>query len=354
MSAGRLWWVHCGHDLLASDETSRGQLKVTDDFLRLFLQAPELAPIEQSCAAELALHQSLMQSPQRQVTEADLASLKDPDAADNYRVWLRFRARMLARPTLEGCYMALFEGQGVDVPPSFVHQLTQVLLRHIIGDQATPFLVRSAEMMFKSQKISLLEDGSVMAADEETVERYATTGGFGSLGALLRQGDLPTRSIDLNVLNEGDDEAFWNSERDNAERFAPHQTRHEWVLKLNHNAPALDALCKLIELWVHHFLGVEVRVQVEKSIDDQQWVWHVGLDAQASSILNDLYTGAEVEEARLKRLLCLFSLRFVNADDMAAEVRGHPVYLAMAMDEQQRLRLKPQNLLLNLPLARRS
>jgi hypothetical protein len=28
------------------------------------------------------------------------------------------------------------------------------------------------------------------------------------------------------------------------------------------------------------------------------------------------------------------------------------VYLAMAMDRDQRLRLKPQNLLLNLPLAR--
>ena len=33
---------------------------------------------------------------------------------------------------------------------------------------------------------------------------------------------------------------------------------------------------------------------------------------------------------------------------------GRPVYLAMAMDEQNRLKLKPQNLLLNLPLARRS
>jgi hypothetical protein len=30
------------------------------------------------------------------------------------------------------------------------------------------------------------------------------------------------------------------------------------------------------------------------------------------------------------------------------------VYLAMAMDEHNRLKLKPQNLLLNLPLARRS
>jgi hypothetical protein len=39
---------------------------------------------------------------------------------------------------------------------------------------------------------------------------------------------------------------------------------------------------------------------------------------------------------------------------MLVEVRGKPVYLAMAVDANQRLKLKPQNLLLNLPLAKRS
>jgi hypothetical protein len=39
---------------------------------------------------------------------------------------------------------------------------------------------------------------------------------------------------------------------------------------------------------------------------------------------------------------------------MLADVRGKPVYLAMAVDADQRLKLKPQNLLLNLPLAKRS
>jgi hypothetical protein len=39
---------------------------------------------------------------------------------------------------------------------------------------------------------------------------------------------------------------------------------------------------------------------------------------------------------------------------MSAQIRGKPVYLAMAMDAENRLKLKPQNLLLNLPLAKRS
>ena len=45
-------------------------------------------------------------------------------------------------------------------------------------------------------------------------------------------------------------------------------------------------------------------------------------------------------------------LHTADAETMRPAIAGRPVYLAMAMDAQQRLRLKPQNLLLNLPLAR--
>jgi hypothetical protein len=37
---------------------------------------------------------------------------------------------------------------------------------------------------------------------------------------------------------------------------------------------------------------------------------------------------------------------------MRPALAGRPVYLAMAVDRENRLKLKPQNLLLNLPLAR--
>ena len=73
--------------------------------------------------------------------------------------------------------------------------------------------------------------------------------------------------------------------------------------------------------------------------------------AEASAILNDLYNRQPVDEARMGRLLCLFRLDFDNPADMRPTLAGRPVWLAMAMDEQNRLRLKPQNLLMNLPLA---
>ena len=90
----------------------------------------------------------------------------------------------------------------------------------------------------------------------------------------------------------------------------------------------------------------------EGEIDEDQWVWHVGLDAQATAVLNTLYQGEEVDEAQGRRMLCLFRLDFADPRVVQPQVAGRPVYLAMAMDDKQRLRLKPQNLLLNLPLAR--
>ena len=344
--AGPDFWPSCGYRLLA--QNADGHLVITDDFLRHLLERPEMAPIASSCAAELALHGQLLQAPRREVAQAELAAIKDRDAADNYAVWLRFRARLLAAPTLEASYLALFQGEGVDVAPVLVQQLTQVLLRHVLGhsageeEGATALEVRAAEMLFRTQKISILEDGAVMAADDETVQRNATFGDFDLIGELLKKGGVPLRRVDLDVLSENDQEDYWSR----SENF-------DLVLRLNHGQPALDALCRVLERWIAHFLQLPVRIQTDREIVDEQWVWHVGLDAQASSILNDLYTGAEVNEDSMKRLMCLFRLEFVNPADMLAEVAGRPVYLAMAMDENGRLNLKPQNLLLNLPLARR-
>jgi len=335
------FWVSCGYSLLGKNE--EGHLIVTDAFLRHLLQRPEVAPISTSCAFELAMHERLLLTPRCEIDALALSAFKDCDAADNYAVWLRFRDRLLAFPTLEASYLALFQGEGVDVAPVLVHQITQVLLRHVLGAEATALEARAAEMLFRTQKISVLEDGAVMAADEETVERYALSGGFGSIGELLKEGGAPLRSVDLDVLGPENAEIYWQRSDD-----------FDLVLGLNHGHPALDALCRVLERWIAHFLRLDVRIQTDREIVDEHWVWHVGLDAQASSILNDLYTGVDVDEDRRQRLMCLFRLVFVNPSDMLASVAGRPVYLAMAMDAQGRLKLKPQNLLLNLPLARRS
>jgi hypothetical protein len=332
------FWPSCGYRFLA---TQNDALIVTDDFLRTLYLRPEVAPIAQSCDAELKLHEALTKEPRRTVASAELLSMKDPDAQANYRVMLKFRDRLLAAPTLEAAYANLFKGDGVDVPPIFVFQLTQIFLRHVLGNDSDPLEARMAECLFRVQKISVLDDGAVMTADEETIETFSETGGFGSLGELLKKQNTPTRSIDLDVLTAENKGEYWARDE-----------RHDFAVSLNRGQPALDALMRVLEKWVKHFLGIEVEIKHRREIDDKTWVWHVGLDAVASGVLNDLYNQNAVDEARMNRLLCLFELRFRNASDMRANIAGKPVYLAMAMDAENKLKLKPQNLLLNLPLNR--
>jgi hypothetical protein len=332
------YWASCGYRLLTRG--ADGRLTLTDDFLRSTLVRPELAPVPESCAAELALHDRLLGAPRAAVDAAELARLADSDARDNYAIWLRFRARLAAAPSIEAAYVALFR-DGVDVPPLLVDQLTQLLLRHILGVDASPLEVRTAEMLFRPQRIAVNDDGAVMAGDLQSVEALAAAGGFGSLGELLQRNRTPLRTVDLDVLDADNADSYW--ERD--ERF-------DVAISLNRGWPAQAALCRVLERWTGHFTGVRVEIMPQHAIDDQRWVWHVGLDAESSALLNDLYNGVDVDDGRMGRLLALFELNFANPADMRPAIAGRPVYLALAMDAERRLRVKPQNLLLNLPLAR--
>ena len=80
------------------------------------------------------------------------------------------------------------------------------------------------------------------------------------------------------------------------------------------------------------------------------WAWPVGLDAESSAILNELWSGGEVEAGRMRRLLALLALQFEDPGAMRSDIAGRTLYLGLACDENQVVRMKPQNLLTNLPL----
>ena len=65
------FWRSCGYRLLTIG--TDGRLTLTDDFLRASLLRPELAPVPESCAAELALHERLLAAPRAAVGEAEIA-----------------------------------------------------------------------------------------------------------------------------------------------------------------------------------------------------------------------------------------------------------------------------------------
>jgi len=123
------------------------------------------------------------------------------------------------------------------------------------------------------------------------------------------------------------------------------------VLSLDYGQAGLDALCRVIEAWVTHFFGVNVAVSPIRSIEEQRWAWHIGLDAESTAILNGLWHGGEVEQGRMRRILALMRMDFRGPGNLRPELAGRPVYLALSCDESEVVRMKPQNLLVNLPLA---
>jgi hypothetical protein len=331
------FWATSNYSLL--ERASDGRLRVTDDYLRRYYLRPELAPIAESCKAERALHQKLLDEPRRGITPAELQALQDDDARENYAVVLRFRDRLLEHSSLQSFYASLFR-EDIAVPPDFIHETVQVIVRGMLEGEKSGMVARAAELFFREQRISI-EAGSVMAADRATVEMQASTAGLGNIGRLLREVNAPLRSVELDVLDEANQEAYW--ERDE---------RHDTVLVLNPGQPGSAALARVMERWIAHFHGVSCTVTPIREIPDEEWRWHVGLDTEATAMLNAIYEGREVDVPDMKRIIGLFRADFADVSALRAEIAGAPVFMALAMRPDGGLRMKPQNLLVNLPLAR--
>lgn len=278
-----------------------------------------------------------MQDPRRPVSKEQLGLLKDADAKDNYEIILRFRDRLLQAGTVEGCYMNLFKG-GVDIPALFIEQMAHVVLRNILDGSEDALQLRAAEIFFREQKATI-QEGHVLLADLETVEMHASGSQYGSLGRLIVEAQGATAKANLDVLDRQNAALYWERE-----------SRHDTVISLTYGRPALDELCRVMEAWIFHFLNVKVQIKTIRNIEEPRWAWHIGLDAEATAILNSLWAGEEVEAGRMRRILALFRMEFDEPSEMRADIAGRSVYLALAADEEDLVKMKPQNLILNLPL----
>jgi len=85
---------------------------------------------------------------------------------------------------------------------------------------------------------------------------------------------------------------------------------------------------------------------------DQTVIGELGLtDYPGAAAMAD-QVPEDVKHERLERLVGLFRLDFADPREMRADVAGRPVYLGLAFDAAQTMKLKPQNLLVNLPVAK--
>jgi hypothetical protein len=326
------FWLSCGHHLLDRDEG--GGLKVTDDFLKVYLARPELIPPSDACAVEKTLHAALLADPRMPVAAADVAAIADTDARENWQVLIAFRDHLLRHATLEAAYAELVRKGIGNTPPLFINQLVHVILRNALDGVEDAHVLRAAELFFRTQRVTVHE-GSLIAADEETVGGAATQ----PVSPLVSMLGLPAEAA-IDVLNEGNASGYW----ERGDRF-------DMALDLTAGRAGLAALAEAMRRWIAHLLGVAVTIEPLTEMRDVNLRWYVGLDADGTRIGDQLWNGEDIDEVSMGRVIGLFRLAFADPELMLDKVKGEPIYLILAMTPDNLIRMKPQNLVAGLPVT---
>ena len=325
------FWISCGHHLLDRDEG--GGLKVTDEFLKLYLARPELIPPPEACAVERTLHGALLADPRMPVAASDIAAIADADARENWQMLVAFRDHLLRHKTLEAAYSALvLDGVG-NTPPLFINQLVHVILRNALDGIDDPRVARAAELFFRTQRVTS-HDNALLAADEETIGGVNTS----PVTPLVSMLGIPAEA-EIDIIND-----------DNAESYWQRSDSFDMALDLTGGRAGLVALAEAMRRWIAHVLGVEVTIEPLTELRDAPLTWYVGLDAEATRIGDRLWNEADIDEAAMSRVVGLFALTFRDPSIMLDKVKGEPVYLILAMTGDKIIRMKPQNLITGLPI----
>lgn len=332
----REFWVASGHHL--TRRADHGGLVATPELIMAYLARPELMPPADACEAERNLHASLLANPLRAVSKADIAALADADARENWTFMMAFRDRLIAAPSLEAVYVNLARNGAGDLPPIFLSQLCHLILRNALEGCDDPYTLRAAELFYRSQHATV-HDGALLLADAEVIEaqqRAQHDMHSSPLVAMLQ----PQAFGEMDVMDD-----------DNAWTYWSRSDAHAMVMNIGGNPKARAGLCRVIERWVAHLLGVAVKVETVASIEDRDWRWFVGLDSEGTQIGNALWNGAALDGNAAGRIVALMRLNIEDTRLVDERVGTRPVYLILATGADKVVRLKPQNLLVGLPLA---
>jgi hypothetical protein len=330
VSKARDFWLACGHHLL--DRDSGGRLVVTDEFLKAYLARPEITPPAEACPAERRLHAAMFADPRRVVAASEVAAILDADARENWQLMIAFRDHLVRHPTLEAAYLDIVR-RGLKFPHIFLNQFVHAILRNALDGCADPFVLRAAELFYRPQKMTL-HDGSLIAADEETVLGL----GGAPVSPLVSMLGLPA-AAGIDVLSE-----------DNAAEYWERSDLFDMALDLTAGRRGLAALGNVITNWVSHLLAIDVAVEPLVEMRDVTLNWYVGLDADATRIGDALWHGDELDQSAQLQVVALYRLTIGDPAVALEKVRGEPVYLIAAMAADKTLRLKPQNLIAGLPV----
>jgi len=266
--------------------------------------------VTESCAAEHALHESAPADPRGRSPM--------PRSRDRR---LRTRARLsdfwshsapaCRGDSIESAYAGLFRGDGVDSRRCSSTILTQVIVRHVLATRPTDRGARPARF-FRTQRSPCVtrrrhgqptNDGRRAGADigfRHAGRAPGTEQGTSAHGELRRS----RRRVGRAILGSRRAIRF----RDQPDRDRP-------------AAYGVDASVGKVD---RAFPGDRRDDPSATANRDATGFWHVGLDAEASALLNDLYNAPTVDEDRMKRLLCLFQLDVRRSRGHAARAGRTP------------------------------
>jgi hypothetical protein len=330
MSERRDFWLSCGHHLL--DRGGDGGLVVTDEFLKAYLARPEMVPPGDACAAERALHQALLARPRQPVELWQMAGIVDADARENWELMIEWRDHLLAHATLESAYLAIVR-QGRKFPRIFLDQLVQVILRNILDDCDDVFVLRAAELLFRTQRL-ISHEGALVAVDEEAVPGSSAK----PLSPLVAMLGL-SAATEVDVLGEDNVGLYW----ERSDSF-------DMALDLTAGRRGLAALGLVVTRWVRHLLAIDLQIDPVTEMRDVNLTWYVGLDANATRIGDALWRGDDLDKTARELVVGLYRLTFADDVEIVEQARGAPTYMIAAMSIDKTLRLKPQNLITGLPV----
>jgi hypothetical protein len=208
-----------------------------------------------------------------------------------------------------------------------------VILRNVLDDCDDVFVLRAAELLFRSQRLTSYE-GSLIATDEEAVPGSSAK----PLSPLVSMLGL-SAATEVDVLSE-----------DNAVLYWERSDSFDMALDLTAGRRGLAALGLVVARWVHHLLAIDVKIDAVTELRDVKLTWYIGLDANATRIGDALWKGDELDQTARGLIVGLYRLTFADDEEIIEQARGAPTYMIAAMSIDKTLRLKPQNLITGLPV----
>jgi hypothetical protein len=194
-------------------------------------------------------------------------------------------------------------------------------------------VLRAAELFFRPQRI-LPHEQALLLGDEEVVGGRSPT----PVLSLMSMLGATTDAV-VDVLSEANAEAYW-----------PRSDQFDMAFDLTPEGRGPVALASAMTRWVSHLLGLAVAIEPLRALENARFTWYVGLDAEATGLGDLLWHGEELDRGRADRVLALFRLTFADRGLSRHDLSDEPVYLILSMTSDQKLRMKPQNLLTGLPV----